>query len=195
MFSNNIIIEVLAVDVARKMRRELRLGKIEKSKLFTQKQAADLSGFTRAQLITWEESEIVLPKREYAILYTWNQLILLRILYYLRQRWSIHQVVEGIRNSRRSIDEILEMLPKSVVANFGKFGIHPDIEIQLHLHDFSNAKDDLEEITARKIFSREDFPLMEQKGRQTRISIPKIIQEVKAFAEEKEVKNLDLKLG
>lgn len=176
------------------MKRRLRLGQIEKTRLFSQKEAQWLSGFSRSQLLTWEQAEIVKPEREYAILYTWNQIILLRILYHLRQRWTIHQVIKGFQNSKRSIDEILQMLPKSVVINFGEFGVHPDIYIKITVNNFCNAND-IDRQEAKNIFGSEDFTSVNNRGRQTEISVPKIIQEVKALAKEKEVENLDLKLG
>lgn len=177
------------------MKRHLRLGQIEKTRLFSQKQAQWLSGFSRSQLLTWEQAEIVNPEREYSILYSWNQVILLRILYHLRQRWTIHEVIKGFQNSRRSVDEILQILPKSIVINFGEFGVHPDIHIEIQVHDLCNASDDIQEKEIRNFFGAESFPFINNRGRQTEISVPKTIQEVKALAQEMEIENFNLKLG
>lgn len=177
------------------MKRLRRLGQIEKKKLFTQKQAVELSGFSRAQLLTWEEAGIVRPDREYSILYTWNQIILLRILYHIRQRWTFPQVIKGFENSTERVDKILQMLPKSIVVTFGEFGVYPDIHIEIQVHDLCNAEDDIQEKRVRNIFARESFPSVDNTGRQTNISVPKMIEEVKALAEEKEIENLEFKLG
>ncbi|MCC5610563.1 hypothetical protein LC612_28390 [Nostoc sp. CHAB 5834] len=177
------------------MKRVHRLGQIEKRKLFTQKQAVELSGFSRAQLLTWEETGIVRPDREYAILYTWNQIILLRILYHIRQRWTFQQVITGFENSRRSITEILQMLPKSVMVIFGEFGVYPDLHLEIMVQALINVKDEIEEKSIRNLFGSEGFPFIDNKGRQTQISVPKIIEEVKGLAQEKEIENLEFKLG
>lgn len=176
------------------MKRRVRLARIEKTRLFSQKEAQWLSGFSRSQLLTWEGVGIVKPEREYGILYTWNLIILLRILYHLRQRWTFQQVIKGFENSKHSIDKIVQMLPKSVVVIFGEFGVHPDIQIKIVVHDFCNVND-IDRQEAKKIFGSEDFPSVNNRGRQTEISLPKIIQEVVALAKEKEVENLDMKLG
>lgn len=177
------------------MKRVRRLGQIEKKKLFTQKQAQELSGFSRAQLLTWEEAGIVRPDREYAILYTWSQIVLLRILYHIRQRWTFQQVIKGFENSTERVEKILQMLPKSIVVTFGEFGVYPDIHIEIQVHDLCNVEDDIQEKRVRNIFARESFPSVDNTGRQTNISVPKMIEEVKALAEEKEIENLEFKLG
>lgn len=188
-------LKLIAIDTTRKMKRVHRLGQIEKIKLFTQKQAVELSGFTRSQLLTWEEAGIVIPDREYAILYTWNQIILLRILYHIRQRWTFQQTITGFENSRQSIETILQMLPKSVLVTFGEFGVYPDVHLDFIAQALSKVKDEVEEKSYRNIFADEDYPFIRNGGRQTQIAVPQIIKEVKALAKEKEIQNLDLKFG
>ncbi|MBD2770670.1 hypothetical protein [Iningainema tapete] len=176
------------------MKRVQRLARLEKSKMFTQKQAKDLSGFTRSQLLTWEEAGIIMPDRQYAILYTWNQLILLRILRHLRNRWTFQQIIKGFKNSRRPIDEILQILPKAVLCNFGEFGKYPDIEIEIQVHDLCNAENDIQEKIFRNVCHKA-FPLIDEAGRQTQISVPKIIDEIKVLAEQNKIENFDVKVG
>ncbi|QLE60026.1 hypothetical protein [Nostoc sp. TCL26-01] len=192
------------------MRRVERLAKIEKSRLFSQKEAIQLSGFTRAQLLKWEEAEIVKPHREFAILYDWNQLIFLRVLYHLRQNWTFKQIETGLKNCYSSVDEIIQDIHKHLFIALGIRGneIALAAPIELTTTLASRLNNDFLMHKMKHIFSVEDFQeyilnidenhpigkLSKVKAFNC-IAIPQIILELKVLGEQLQIENFDLKVG
>ena len=98
------------------MKSEDSLQKIRKYNMFSQNETIDLTGFTRQQLIKWDESNIVKPYRHPCILYDWNQIIMLRILFYWREKASYQKIVRIL--SEENVDKFLEHIEKSSLAFF-----------------------------------------------------------------------------
>ncbi len=98
------------------MKREVRVKKIQKAKLFSQNEASQLTGFTRGQLVKWDETGIVKPYRHPCILYNWKQVVFLRILFYWRQKASFQKIVKVFSSDDNNSRIFFENLQKSSIA-------------------------------------------------------------------------------
>lgn len=127
------------------MRRVERLQKLEKAKHFSQKETEMLSGFTRRQLQKLEESGLVVPERIAGIVYTWNQLIFLKILFEFRQDWTFKQLEFIFKDYLcERFDRLIETIDKSLAAllilesdNRVNFQVVENITLE---NDFKNHK-------------------------------------------------------
>ncbi len=82
---------------------------------FSQKEAGILCGFSRKQLQKLEELEILIPQKNPILSYSWNQTVFMRILYCLRQVWSLQDIIKAFRNPENPIDV------EVIVDNIDKF--------------------------------------------------------------------------
>ena len=95
---------------------EEQIRKIKKYNMFSQSETTLLTGFTRGQLVKWDKSKIVQPYRHPCVLYDWNQIIVLKILYYWREKASYQKIVRVL--SEENVDKFFEHVQKSSLAFF-----------------------------------------------------------------------------
>lgn len=188
---------------------KVHLFKEQKAKLFNQKQAENLSQLSRSQLRKLDEAGLVVPLKYPAILYNWNQVIFLRVLYCLREDWSFMQIEKALRECEFSIEEIIGNINKYLFVALGK---KADGKFAFVFMNESIFGDDLLGRKARKLFSTEselflenlkkidnDSVIMTNSKRKvndfTSIAIPQIINEIKERAEELQIDNFHLKVG
>lgn len=100
---------------------------LEKNAMFSEKQVVTLTGFSRKRLYNLSISKIVQPQKD-PILYTWKQVIFLRVLYLLREDWSF-QVLEKL--FKAFCDHKIERIIK-------------DIDTSTAIIIFSESRDDLQ---------------------------------------------------
>lgn len=183
------------------MNREQRFAKIEKSRMFSQKEAIQLVGFTRRQLETLEKLEILIPYRKPGILYSWKQLIFLRTLYHFRQVWSLQQIDKALKDTEYpiNIEVIIENIEKFFDVYLGEKGNIGNLGIYFQLNKIIN----LSEIELKAVYKLsvempsividDDIPVGQ--GKFTMLNIPKIIEELKSMAEKFDLDGFDLKIA
>jgi hypothetical protein len=188
----------------------------EKTAMFSEKQVVALTGFSRKQLYNISISGIVEPLRD-PILYTWNQVLFLRVLYLLREDWSM-QRLEKIFNEcpDYGIEKIIKLIPDSIaVMLFAKSDDVTELEMMVTL-DFEdkrfddNFKKTIDNIKEGKPLNYEETHtiiacIMGNKQtitgakisikKQTLIIIPKVIRDLTMAAEGLNIEILDLKVG
>jgi hypothetical protein len=192
------------------MRRVQRLQKEEKSKLFTQKQAEQLSGFSRDQMRKLDEKQIVVPQKHPAILYSWNQVIFLKILFHFREDLTWGQIEEGLNNCEYNIQEIVDGIQETLIVAIGEVKDKKLIfinRVESKMNDFDKHLDkkiiseDSELISkAFKVINSQDsnnvlFAYAKVRFNAVVITIPQIIIELKKHAEELEIEDFNLKVG
>lgn len=69
-----------------------QLSTAKRNIMFSQKEAEILSGFSRNQLRKLDSSGLVVPARDAGIVYSWNQIIFLKIINELRKDWTFKQL-------------------------------------------------------------------------------------------------------
>lgn len=201
------------------MRRVDRLRKLEKAKYFSQKETETLSGFTRRQLRKLEEVELVVPQKN-PILYTWNQLIFLRVLFEFRQDWTFKQlelICKEWASDSKGLNRLIETIDKSLAAllilgsdNRVNFQVVENITLQ---NDFKNHKlkiaiDNIrnnvklnkdEGIAIIEYIARsdgdDDYDSRVSFKKQTLVIIPSVISNLKNLAKEIQIENFDTKVG
>ncbi|HYW18476.1 MAG TPA: hypothetical protein VE956_04035 [Nodularia sp. (in: cyanobacteria)] len=100
---------------------------LEKTAMFSEKQVVTLTGFSRKRLYNLSISKIVQPRKD-PILYTWNQVIFLRVLYLLREDWSLQVLEKSLKLfAYHQIERIIK-----------------DIDTSTAIILFSESKDDLQ---------------------------------------------------
>lgn len=183
------------------MRQQERLLKIQKLKMFSQKQAELLSGFSRDQLRKLDTAAILTPYKFPSILYDWNQLIFLKILYYLRNSWTFKQIESAFKNPEKPIDInfVIDNIQNTDIIYFGEYGKIPD-DLKLYIQ-FNSL------ITTNELVKKDVFNKMEKfdyiikdigelnQGKFTHVNVPKLIKELKVLAQELQIENFDLKVG
>ena len=200
------------------MRRVERLQKLEKTKHFSQKETEMLSGFTRRQLQKLEESGLVVPERIAGIVYTWNQLIFLKILFEFRQDWTFKQLEFIFKDYLcERFDRLIETIDKSLAAllilesdNRVNFQVVENITLE---NDFKNHKlkiaiDNIrnnvklnkdEGIAIIEYIARgdgdDDYDSRVSFKKQTLVIIPSVISNLKNLAKEICIENFDSKVG
>lgn len=183
------------------MKRERRLARIEKSRMFSQKEAVALSGFTRRQLETLEKLEVITPYRNPAVLYSWRQLIFLRIIYYFRQIWSLQQIDKALKNFTENIDieTVINTIDEIDIVYFAEGGTIGNLTIYIQFNKCTNVSE-----IERKGLHRmmEEMPriltddgLLQGQGKITTVVVPKIVAELKDLAKNLDIENLELKFG
>ncbi len=192
------------------MKRVQRLQREEKSKLFTQKQAELLSGFSRDQMRKLDEKQIVVSKKYPAILYDWNQVIFLKTLFYFREDLTWGQIEEGLSNCAYSIDEIVDGIQKTLIVAIGEV---KDKKL-VFINRFESAMNDIDKHLGKKLMSEDSaliseafkvingqdinnilFAYSKIKFNSVLITIPQIIIELKKQAEELEIEDFSLKVS
>ena len=193
------------------MRREYRLFREQKSRLFTQREAEQLSGLTRNQLRKLEETDLVIPHRHSLILYNWNQLIFLRVLYNFLDDWTFKQIEAVLKAcTPDSVEEIIEGIADSlsalllvdkngdVVFDFlKKIKFDDDLTNQGFKRSLNGALS-LDNET-RRIIEEVALPSSERSKisikKQTIVIIKDVIQDLFELAEELQIEDFDLKVG
>lgn len=183
------------------MRQQERLLKIQKVKMFSQKQAELLSGFSRDQLRKLDSAAIVVPYKFPSILYDWNQLIFLRILYYLRKIWTFKQIESALKNPDKSIDinYVIENIQSIYSIYFGEYGKIPD-DLNLYIQFNSlTSNNELEKKYVNNQMEQFDWIIQDigelNEGKFTPINVSKLIKELKLLAVELQIKDFELKVG
>lgn len=170
------------------MRHRERLLKNNKKLLFTVEETKNLTGFTRSQLLTWEEIGIVLPERHPTIFYTWKQIILLRILFYWRKKASLQKIAKIFLDD--NIDRFYEHLEISSLAMFNDQKL---VFINDSFHEeqaiFSKIAKSLETINIEEIDYGEIIPGV------VLLNIRSIVYNLKQAGEKLKIKNFALKVG
>jgi hypothetical protein len=167
---------------------------MQKLRGFTQKQAESLTDLSRDQLRKLDEKDIVKPCKHPSLLYSWNQIIFLKSFSLLRKRWSFKLIEKALYEYDESMEQIIKKIPSAIAIMFGEFGIKPDIKILIQF-DYLENTDDVDAIERmRNMLSAESVDASYDFTRQTHISVPKIIKELKIEAEKLEIDNLDLKI-
>lgn len=149
-------------------------------------------------MLTWEEVGIVLPHRQPAILYEWNQLLLLRVLYHLRQSWTFKQIEKALKQDNVNLDQIIGKIDKTVLVAIG--------QNEGLIFKFWNSDNIGELESGKSIFelcNSEEFFVRAEVGTESIFStpkavivvVPKLIKEMKKIAEEFQIESFDLKVG
>jgi len=178
----------------------LKTKTILKSKHFTQKETQLLSGFTRDQLRTLYLSNLIVPFKKSTILYTWNQIIFLRLLFELREDWSFYQLKTAINNSKVDIAQAIEQ-----VQDFLFLMLVYETEEEIHFL----FKSTYGILYSTQIFESEGQSLIENtvpllEGnipssknftfKSTTINIALVINDLKNIAKELNIEDFDLKI-
>ncbi|MGI2906969.1 hypothetical protein [Tolypothrix sp. VBCCA 56010] len=181
------------------MKREQRLARLEKSRMFSQKETVELSGFTRKQLQKLEQLEIIKPRKIPAVLYSWNQIIFLRILYHFRKIWSLQQIDKAFKSSENPVnaEAIVEDIGNVLNIYFGEKGALGNLGIYIQFNKYN-----MSEIQSRAIYKMIlEFPdividdgVEIGQGKFTVLNVPKVIEELKVMAESLEVEESKLKI-
>ncbi|MBF2067254.1 MAG: hypothetical protein IGS39_22985 [Calothrix sp. C42_A2020_038] len=189
----------------------------KKSEMFSQKEAELLSGFTRSQLRKLDEAGLVVPNRDTAVLYTWNQLIFLRVLNKLRQDWSFKQLellfLDYKHSEVGSLDKLIYNIDTNlsailVVDKDGEviFDVVKQLKIDNEVTD-SNLKkaiastlngQKLDEESLKIIAYIAENSLSDSKisiRKRTLVVIPQVIQELIELGKQLNIKDFDLKIG
>ncbi|NEU76832.1 hypothetical protein PI95_031070 [Hassallia byssoidea VB512170] len=181
------------------MKREQRLARLEKSRMFSQKETVELSGFTRKQLQKLEQLEIIKPRKIPAVLYSWNQIIFLRILYHFRKIWSLQQIDKAFKDSEKPIDIelIIKDIDKFLNIYFGEKGVIGNLGIYVQFNAYN-----LSEIQSKAIYKMIlEFPdividdgVEIGQGKFTVLNVPKVIEELKVMAKSLNLEESKLKV-
>ena len=181
------------------MKREQRLARLEKSRMFSQKETVELSGFTRKQLQKLEQLEIIKPRKIPAVLYSWNQIIFLRILYHFRKIWSLQQIDKAFKHSEKPIDIelIIKDIDKFLNIYFGEKGVIGNLGIYVQFNAYN-----LSEIQSKAIYKMIlEFPdividdgVEIGQGKFTVLNVPKVIEELKVMAKSLNLEESKLKV-
>ncbi|MBC1238500.1 hypothetical protein [Nostoc sp. 2RC] len=194
-------------------------GRVQKARFFSQKEAELLSSLTRNQLRKLDDIELVVPAKHPTILYSWNQLIFLRVLFRFSEDWSFKLLIEYFKLfSSKDLETLINRLDKCTSAllilekndeiYFQLLG-----EITLEDNDLVNQKlkkaienikngEKLDFDDAFEIIKYIAYDALGENSsskicfkKQTLIIIPEIIQEITSLALELEIKDFDLKVG
>ena len=195
-----------------------RAKKIDKAIHFSEKDAQMLSGFTRRQLQKLDESGLIVPQRLPMIVYSWNQLIFLRVLFEFRQDWTFKQLEVIFKKfPPQALDLLLERIEISLA---GILILESDEHVNFQLvenitfkNDFTNykLKKAVENIQNNVRLDQEQaLAIIEHVAtdqgedysnsrvsikKQTLVIIPLLIRDLKNVAQELEIENFDLKVG
>lgn len=86
--------------------------------MFSEKQVVTLTGLSRKRLYNLSVSGIVVPEKD-PILYTWKQVVFLRVLYLLREDWSLQVIDKQFRvAAENGIDRLIELIDTSIAVLF-----------------------------------------------------------------------------
>jgi len=182
----------------------------EKTAMFSEKQVVTLTGFSRKRLYNFSVSKIVQPQKD-PILYTWKQVVFLRVLYLLREDWPL-RVLEKI--FKAFSEEIIERIYTSTaIILFSEssgeleFRIFGPITFGSDLANYAFNKS-LESFKEGKLLDYEKTHAIisfiigdEPNGskisiqKQTVIIIPELIGELKKVADGLNIEYFDLKVG
>lgn len=181
------------------MKREQRLARLEKSRMFSQKETVELSGFSRKQLQKLEQLEIIKPRKIPAVLYSWNQIIFLRTLYHFRKIWSLQQIDKAFKDSEKPIDIelIIKDIDKFLNIYFGEKGVIGNLGIYVQFNAYN-----LSEIQSKAIYKMIlEFPdividdgVEIGQGKFTVLNVPKVIEELKVMAKSLNLEESKLKV-
>jgi hypothetical protein len=192
------------------MKRVQRLYREEKSKLFSQKQAEQLSGFSRDQMRTLDEKQIVVSQKHPVILYSWKQVIFLKTLFYFREDLTWGQIEESLNNCEYNVQEIVDGIQETVMVAIGEVENKKLVfinRVESKMNDFDkhlgkkmmNIDSEIVSQAFKVINARSEnnflFATTKNKFNAVIITIPQIIIELRKIAEELEIENLDLKVG
>jgi DNA-binding transcriptional MerR regulator len=183
------------------MERKYRIAKIEKSKKFSQKEVAELSGFTRRQLGSLEDTGIIKPQRSPAILYTWKQLIFLKILCWLRQCWSLQQIEKALKDPNKNIDidAIVETINFVDTVYFGEAGTIGNLTIYIQFNKCTNISE-IERKSLHRMMEEMPEILIDDglevgQGKFTVVVVPKLIAELKELAKNINIQDFEQKVS
>ncbi|BAY20252.1 hypothetical protein NIES21_61220 (plasmid) [Anabaenopsis circularis NIES-21] len=97
---------------------EQGLAMLYETAMFSEKQVVAMTGFSRKRLYNLSVSEIVIPEKD-PILYTWEQVVFLRVLYLLRQDWSLQVIEKQFRIADQTgIERLIERIHTSTALLF-----------------------------------------------------------------------------
>jgi DNA-binding transcriptional MerR regulator len=167
-------------------------------KLFSQREAEMLSGLTRAQLLKWEEAGIVLPRRSSAILYEWNQLLFLRVIYHLRQMWTFKQIEKAFKANDINLDTIINNIDKTVIIAMGQ---NEDLIFKCwdseNLGELNSAKEIFDLCNSKNGFLKAEVcgKSVFATPKAVIILVPKLIEEMTKIGEDSEIENFGAKVG
>jgi hypothetical protein len=97
-------------------RQGQRLMMLDKTAMFTEKQVVALTGISRKQLYNLSNSQTVQPHKN-PILYTWKQVIFLRVFYILREDWSFQLIEKQFKSfPGYGIEKVIEEIDSSLAV-------------------------------------------------------------------------------
>lgn len=164
--------------------------KIQKVRHFSQKQAEELSGITIMKLRNLNELGIVVPYKYPAILYSWKQVIFLRVIFYMRQRWSLKQIKNALTNLNEPIEQIINSLNEFITIDYGDFDDSNNLRIVFG--DFSRFLHDDNE---REMYKKNpQKPVKTDNFKTSSLDINEVIKELKQRGEDLNIENFDLKI-
>lgn len=191
---------------------------LKKTAMFSEKQVVTLTGFSRKRLYNLSISKIVQPQKD-PILYTWNQVIFLRVLYLLREDWSLQLLEKSFKLfADHQIERIIKDIDTSTaIILFSES--RDDLQFKMlgnitfdddDLYNYSFQKE-LESIREGKVLDNaekinaiisyiigDDHKINGSKisiYKQTIIIIPELIGELKKVADGLNIEYFDLKAG
>jgi hypothetical protein len=89
---------------------------LDKTAMFTEKQVVALTGISRKQLYNLSNSQTVQPQKN-PILYTWKQVIFLRVFYILREDWSFQLLEKQFKSfPDYGIEKVIEEIDSSLAV-------------------------------------------------------------------------------
>lgn len=194
------------------------LGRIQKARYFSQREVEQLSSLTRNQLRKLDDIKLVVPLKHPAILYSWNQLIFLRVLFRFSEDWSFKQLIDILTKvPSKGLEQLIDRIETSITAILFLekdgdiiFELMEKItfeEDDLLTHKLKKAienikngeKIDFDDALEIIKFIATDFGENSSSKicfkKQTLIIIPEIIQEITSLALELEIKDFDLKVS
>ena len=169
------------------MKREDRIKKIHRAKMFTQSQVVLLTGLTRKQLVRWDISGIVKPYRHPCLLYDWNQVLFLRILFYWRKEASFQKIERILLDE--PVERFYDHMAKSSLAMLNDQKL-VFINDSFHKEQtlFSQIAKSLETIDIEEIDYSEMIPGV------VLLNIRAIVHNLKKAGEELNIENFALKV-
>jgi DNA-binding transcriptional MerR regulator len=190
-----------------------QLSTEKRAKMFSQKEAEILSGFTRNQLRKLDESGLIVPARDAGIVYSWKQLIFLKILNKLRQDWTFKKLEQSFNdcNQDGSINQIADkiqdylavslLIDKEGVVIFHavKNNLQFDDEVETHklrknisaVLDGGKLDDKFLKVIA--YIAEDTIDSKISVSRKTVVIIPQIIQELIELGKKLEIQNFETK--
>lgn len=197
------------------MRRLDRSSRIRRAKHFSQAETALLSGFSRDRLAMLEEAELILPiTKDPIILYSWNQLVFLRVLFFFREESSFQDLQRFINSmGEKELNDLIKNTAESIAVLFTKTKQQtPEVrlmselptkatnKLQKAIHALLNAQQlSYEDVAELVHYMDRDYftssPTKFHLKSATFLAIPAIKKELKELSDSLHIQDFDIKVS